>query len=84
MDWREANRVDSVLGLAGNGVLHSHVRTLADDLCVRRAPRNPDPETPSQATDTTPRQPGATHPRVRSPDRAATALLAPRPVTRSG
>jgi hypothetical protein len=37
MDWREANRVDSVLGLAGNGVLHSHVRTLADDLCVRRA-----------------------------------------------
>jgi hypothetical protein len=37
MDWCEANRVDYVLGLAGNAVLHSHVRTVADDLCVRRA-----------------------------------------------
>jgi hypothetical protein len=37
MDWCEANRVDYVLGLAGNAVLHARVRDAADDLCVRRA-----------------------------------------------
>ena len=37
MDWCEANRVDYVLGLAGNAVLHTCVRDIADDLCVRRA-----------------------------------------------
>ncbi len=37
MDWCEANRVDYVLGLAGNAVLHARGRDVADDLCVRRA-----------------------------------------------
>ena len=37
MDWCEANRVDYVLGLAGNAVLHAGVRAIAEDLCVRRA-----------------------------------------------
>jgi hypothetical protein len=36
MDWCEANGVDYVFGLAGNDVLHAQIRTLADDLCVRR------------------------------------------------
>ncbi len=37
MEWCEANRVDYVLGLAGNARLHDRVRAAADDLCVRRA-----------------------------------------------
>jgi hypothetical protein len=37
MDWCEENGVDYVFGLAGNDVLHAEVRSLADDLCVRRA-----------------------------------------------
>jgi hypothetical protein len=37
MDWCEANGVDYVFGLAGNGVLHAKARPVADDLCVRRA-----------------------------------------------
>ncbi len=37
MDWCEANRIDYMLGLAGNAVLHARVRDVADDLCVRRA-----------------------------------------------
>ena len=37
MEWCEENGVDYVFGLAGNNVLHAQIRTLADDLCVRRA-----------------------------------------------
>ena len=37
MDWCEENGVDYVFGLAGNDVLHAEVRSIADNLCVRRA-----------------------------------------------
>jgi len=37
MDWCEENGIDYIFGLAGNDVLHAEVRSLADDLCVRRA-----------------------------------------------
>jgi Transposase DDE domain group 1 len=37
MDWCEANGVDYVFALAGNDVLHAQIRSVADDLCVRRA-----------------------------------------------
>jgi hypothetical protein len=37
MDWCEANGVDYVFGLARNDVLHAQIRSVADDLCVRRA-----------------------------------------------
>jgi len=37
MDWCEENGVDYVFGLAGNDVLHAQIRSVADDLCVRRA-----------------------------------------------
>jgi Transposase DDE domain group 1 len=37
MDWCEENGVDYVFAVAGNDVLHAEVRSLADDLCVRRA-----------------------------------------------
>jgi DDE family transposase len=37
MDWCEENGVDYVFALAGNDVLHAEGRSLADDLCVRRA-----------------------------------------------
>lgn len=37
MDWCEANGIDYIFGLAGNEVLHSKIRAIADDLCVRRA-----------------------------------------------
>jgi hypothetical protein len=36
MDWCEENGVDYLFGLAGNDVLHAKIRTVADDLCVRR------------------------------------------------
>ncbi len=37
MEWCENNGIDYVFGLAGNDVLHSRIRDMADDLCVRRA-----------------------------------------------
>jgi hypothetical protein len=37
MDWCEQNGLDYVFGLAGNEVLRSRTRAVADDLCVRRA-----------------------------------------------
>jgi hypothetical protein len=37
MDWCEENGVDYIFGLAGNDVLHAQIRSVADDLCVRRA-----------------------------------------------
>jgi hypothetical protein len=37
MEWCEENGVDYVFGLAGNDVLHAEVRSIAEDLCVRRA-----------------------------------------------
>jgi hypothetical protein len=37
MAWCEANGVDYIFGLAGNDVLHTQSRVVADDLCVRRA-----------------------------------------------
>ena len=37
MDWCEENGVDYVFGLAGNDVLHAEIRSIADNLCVRRA-----------------------------------------------
>jgi hypothetical protein len=37
MDWCEENGVDYVFGLAGNDVLHAQIRSVGDDLCVRRA-----------------------------------------------
>jgi hypothetical protein len=37
MAWCEENGVDYVFGLAGNDLLHAEIRSLADDLCVRRA-----------------------------------------------
>lgn len=37
MDWCEANGIDYIFGLAGNDVLHAQIRSVADDLCVRRA-----------------------------------------------
>jgi len=37
MDWCEANDIDYIFGLAGNDVLHAQIRSVADDLCVRRA-----------------------------------------------
>ena len=36
MEWCEENGVDYIFGLAGNDVLHAQVRSVADDLCVRR------------------------------------------------
>jgi Transposase DDE domain group 1 len=36
-DWCEANGIDYIFGLAGNDVLHAQIRSVADDLCVRRA-----------------------------------------------
>ena len=37
MDWCEENDVDYIFGLAGNDVLHTQIRSVADGLCVRRA-----------------------------------------------
>jgi hypothetical protein len=37
MQWCENNGIDYVFGLAGNDVLRSRIRDMADDLCVRRA-----------------------------------------------
>jgi len=37
MDWCEANDIDYIFGLAGNDVQHAQIRSVADDLCVRRA-----------------------------------------------
>jgi len=37
MAWCEANGIDYIFGLAGNDVLHTQSRVVADDLCVRRA-----------------------------------------------
>jgi hypothetical protein len=37
MEWCEENGIDYIFGLAGNDVLHAQIRSVADDLCVRRA-----------------------------------------------
>jgi hypothetical protein len=37
MDWCEASDVDYIFGFGGNPVLHTMVRPISDELCVRRA-----------------------------------------------